>query len=107
VSVQSIGRDLDKKDLLSKKQLTKLPLTKTVLSEVVETKVEFYSRKLKRAANYFRQERTVPAFSTLGLRANLDWTYWYVPEIKILFEAVIEALRTEAEAGWIELAELS
>src|ERR1043166_2361618 len=107
VLVQSIGRDLDKKELLSKRHLTKLPLTKTVLSEVVETKVEFYSRKLKWAANYFRQERTVPAFSTLGLRANLEWKYWSVPEIKILFETVIESLRKEDEAGWIGLADLS
>jgi len=105
VSVQSIGRDIDKLSLLTK-QLSKLPITKKVLSEVLETKVEFYTRRLTWAANYFRRERTVPSFSALGLKATLDWKSWYIPEIKLVFETVIESLRMEAESDWIASAEL-
>jgi hypothetical protein len=101
VSMQAIGRDIDNRDMLSKKFLPKLPLTQKALSEGVETQVEFYSRRLKWTANYFRQERIVPAFSTLGLRARIDWNSWYLPEIKSVFEAVIESLRKEAESGWV------
>ncbi len=105
VTVQAIGRHIDKKDLLSKKHIHKLPLTQRALLEVVETKLEFYTRRLTWTANYFRQERIVPAFSTLGLKANIGWSNWYVPEVKAVIEEEIEKLRKEAESGWAEFDE--
>lgn len=104
VSLQLIGRSLDKGQLLNKRFLPRLPLTRAALSTAVETRVEYYTRRLYWAAKYFSEQKVTPAFSTLGLRAGLPWEYWYLPEIKSVFETVIDSLRNEVDAEGIASA---
>src|ERR1700749_544092 len=94
VTRQLIGRDIDAMTSLSDKHaLSKLPLTVEALEEVVETRVEFAIRRIRWAADCFRQENILPALSTLGLRSGINHSIWYVPEVKAAFEAALSALR--------------
>ncbi len=87
VTKLAIGRDLDRKDWLSNKQIKKLPLTAKVLEAVLESRVEFAIRRVRWAAKCFLEEGLSPAWSTLAMRAHIDWGIWYVPELKAVIDA--------------------
>lgn len=77
ITVNAIGRDLDKKELLQKpKHLAKLPLTRQAIKEVTETRIQFAIRRVRWAAKCFRDEGVAPAKSTLALRSRVGYEIW-------------------------------
>lgn len=105
VTKQSIGQDLDKvESVANKRAMVKLPLTTRALEEVVETRTEFAIRRIRWAAESFRQENIVPAWSTLGLRARIDHAIWYVPSVKAVFEEELLSLQETRPRNKIEAA---
>jgi hypothetical protein len=105
VTRHAIGRHIDKLDLLTNSKMAKkIPSTVQALTEVVEERVEFVIRRLRWAAELFRQESVVPSFSGLGQRSGTSWEIWHAPEVKAEIEALLSSLRnrdpnTEAEAA--------
>jgi hypothetical protein len=101
----SIARDLDEKtSLLGKQALTKLPLTANALKAVVESRIEFTIRRIQWAADQFRRDNIIPAYSTLGYRAGIDHSIWYIPEVRDAFENSLGLLRQEATANQVNKA---
>jgi hypothetical protein len=101
ITKQAIARDLDEKtSLMYKDALVKLPLTVQILETVVESRVGLAIRRVKWAADHFRQENIVPAYSTLGLRAGIDHSIWYIPEVRAAFENSLRLLEQEVVASW-------
>lgn len=94
VTRQVIGRDINAMtSLRDKNALSKLPLTVEALEEVAEPRVAFAIRRIRWAAECFRQENILPALSTLGLRTGINHSFWYVPEVKAAFEEELLSLR--------------
>lgn len=94
ITVMSIGRELDKKELLQReKHLAKLPLTRQALDKVTETRSQFALRRLKWAAGCFRDEGQAPAKSTLALRACVDYGIWKDEQMDAALDAEWRSLQ--------------
>ena len=77
ITVTAIARELDRNELLLKrKHLAKLPLTRQTLGEVAETRPQFALRRLRWAADCFRDEGSAPPKSSLALRTCVDYEIW-------------------------------
>lgn len=77
ITVNAIGRDLDRKELLQKpRHLAKLPLTRRTLEDVIETRIQFAIRRVRWAAQCFRDEGIAPAKSILALRSCVGYEIW-------------------------------
>jgi hypothetical protein len=96
ITKRAIARELDELTSITyKKALVKLPLTAQALEEVIESRVEFAIRRIQWAADQFRQQKIIPALATLGQRAGINHSIWYVPEVKTAFEKALLLLQQE------------
>jgi hypothetical protein len=105
VTKRAIGRDIDEMSTIrSPNALRKLPLTSQALTEVVETQVQFAIRRIRWAAECFRQENIFPTWSKLGRRAGIDHSFWYEPEVINAFESALHSLRQIDNISAVEAA---
>jgi hypothetical protein len=105
ITVNLIGRHLDKTSSLNNKKLTaKMPLTVRMLSELVETHEAFAIRCVRWAASYYRREGIVPSISALAKRAGMTMTTTHRPEIRAVINKEIESLRDCRDAPEIKAA---
>jgi hypothetical protein len=74
-------------------QLDKMPQTWKVLDKVVETRLQFDLRRLRWAADSFREENVSPSRSALLQRASIGSDIWEVPAVKTATDAALRALR--------------
>jgi Tn7-like transposition protein D/TniQ len=94
ITKQAIFRDIDAVNILTKKKnLNRLPMTAKALAEVIETRVEFASRRLQWAAEYFREKGIIPWPSILALRTKVGLDVWNIPEARAAFDAVFLSLQ--------------
>jgi hypothetical protein len=94
ITVTAVARDLDRNELLQKrKHLAKLPFTQRALNEVAETRAQFALRRLKWAADSFRDEGLAPAKSSLALRAAVDYEIWKAEEMGSALDAEWRSLQ--------------
>jgi hypothetical protein len=94
VTVQAIGRILEKKDLLTKrKSLSKLPRTRKVLSEMVESLFDFCVRRISWATERCQRENLSPSLYDLGKLARMTWATWQIPEVNAVLREAWESLQ--------------
>jgi hypothetical protein len=94
VTKTGIARDINEVSSLLHR-LDKLPQTEKALSEVVETRVQFAKRRLRWAADCYRQENILPTRTALAIRASFGCDIWDVPEVKDAIEATLRSLELE------------
>jgi len=105
VTVNRLGREIDKAALLNSKNLSsKIPLTAQLLAETVETHLNFSIRCIRWAASCYRREDTVPSISSLAKLAGMTMTTTHRPEIRAVINEVIESLRNCRDVPEIKAA---
>jgi hypothetical protein len=87
------------------KSSAKLPLTNKTLDEVSESVTAFAIRRIRWAANCFRQEQVPANQWKLQTRAAVSNEMARDPEVRVAFEDYVRALREMDEAGWEASAE--
>jgi hypothetical protein len=92
VTKSAIGRAVGATTLLRQK-LNKMPLTAQVIAGVVETRVEYATRRILWAAECFSRERSMPRPWQLMLRANI-YSLRSVPEVKSAVDATLRLLES-------------
>jgi hypothetical protein len=94
VTVQAIGRLIEKKDLLTRrKTLSKLPQTHKVLDEVVESLFDFCIRRIRWATERCRRENLSPTLYGFGKLARMTWVTWQIPEVNAVLSEAWESLQ--------------
>lgn len=94
VTVNRLGREIDKAALLNSKNLSsKIPLTAQLLAETVETHLNFSIRCIRWAVNCYRREDTVPSISSLAKLAGMTMSTTHRPEIRAVINDELESLR--------------
>jgi hypothetical protein len=79
--------------ILDKKRMAKLPLTTTALIEKEETYIDFAIRRIRLAANCFRQENTVPTRANLLIRTGVVRHVYELPQFKVAVDSELSALK--------------
>lgn len=92
VTKTAVGRAVGAVALLRQKQ-RKMPLTAQVLANVVETRVEYAARRVRRAAECFTRDRIMPRPWQLLLRANV-YSLRDVPEVKAAVGAAMRLVES-------------
>jgi hypothetical protein len=94
VTVNRLGREIDKAALLNNKNLSsKIPLTAQLLAETVETHLNFSIRCIKWAVSCYQRENTVPSISSLAKLAGMTMSTTHRPEIRAVINEELESLR--------------
>jgi hypothetical protein len=90
----AIAKSLGKlRIILDKKKMTKLPMTTTALLEKEENYVDFAIRRIRWAANCFRQENRVPTRAKLFSRAGVVPHIRDVPQVKAIADSELSTLQ--------------
>jgi hypothetical protein len=85
---------------LLRKNSTKLPLTNKALDDVSESQAAFAARRIRWAADCYRQEETPADGWKLRRRAAVGNKMAYAPEVKTACDECVRALREMNVAGW-------
>jgi hypothetical protein len=87
------------------KNSAKLPLTNKALDEVSESQAAFAARRIRWAADCYRQEQVPAAAWQLQTQAAVSNKMARDPEVKAVLQECAQALRAMSESGWECLAE--
>lgn len=82
------------------KNSAKLPLTNDALDEVSENITSFAIRRIRWAADCYRQEYVLADRWKLQIRPAVSNEMARDPEVRAAFEDCVKALREMSEAGW-------
>jgi hypothetical protein len=83
-----IARKINRRSLINY-QLDKLPRTRKALEKVVETRLQFALRRLRWAAETFREENLTPSRCALTKRAGIYSDLWHEPTLKNAIDTVL------------------
>ncbi len=94
----TIAREVGHKEWIAHhKYKKKLPLSHSVLKEVAETKLDFELRRIHFAVQGIKSETRSAAFSTVAMRARINWERWTLPEIKTAIEIGISEIENNKQ----------
>lgn len=90
----SIAREFNKRDWITHgKYKKKMPLTQKAIQDVTETRIDYNLRRIYWAIDCIKQDGSSYAFSSIGMRALVNWDLWKIPDIKQAIETGIEEIK--------------